>query len=81
MVEMMCKLGHYASKEQLKKLKMKQKLRQQKIVNVIPFEMSLNASTVTGVAWDNFDRFVETESGKGRLHHTVGVAYQVLNNS
>ena len=50
-------------------------------MNATPFEMSLNASTVTGVAWDNFDRFLETKSGKGTLHDSVGVAYQVLNNS
>ena len=43
--------------------------------------MGLNASTVTAVAWDNFDRFVETKSGKDMLHDTVGVAYQVLDNS
>ena len=43
--------------------------------------MSLNASTATGVAWDNFDRFVETKSGKHTLHDTVGIAYQVLDNS
>ena len=60
---------------------MKWKLRQQKSVNAKPFEMGLNASTVTGVAWDNFDRFVETKSGKDTLHDTVGVAYQVLDNS
>ena len=50
-------------------------------MNAKPFEMSLNASTVTGVAWDNIDRFVETKSGKDTLHGTVGVAYQVLDNS
>ena len=32
----------------------------------------------TGVAWDNFDRFVDTISGKGTLHDTVGIAYQIL---
>lgn len=29
----------------------------------------------TGVAFDNFDRFVETASGKDTLHDTVGVIY------
>lgn len=29
-----------------------------------------------GVAWDNFDRFVDTETGKDTLHDTVGIAYQ-----
>ena len=43
--------------------------------------MSLNASTATGVAWGNFDRFVETKSGEDTLRDTVGIAYQVLDNS
>ena len=43
--------------------------------------MSLNASAATGVAWDNYDRFVETKSGTDTLQDTVGIACQVLNNS
>ncbi|GBP09519.1 hypothetical protein EVAR_76538_1 [Eumeta japonica] len=30
----------------------------------------------SGVAWDNYDRFVETSSGKNTLHDTVGTIYQ-----
>lgn len=30
----------------------------------------------SGVAWDNFDRIVETSSGKNTLHDTVGIIYQ-----
>lgn len=30
----------------------------------------------TGVAYDNFDRFVDTASGKNTLHDTVGIIYQ-----
>ena len=52
-----------------------------KSVKATLFGMSLNASAATGAALDNFDRFVETKSGKDTLHHTVGVAYQVLDNS
>lgn len=29
-----------------------------------------------GVAFDNFDRFVETTNGKDTLHDTVGIIYQ-----
>ena len=43
--------------------------------------MSLNASTATGVACDNFDRFIETKSGKDTLHNTAGIAFQVPDNS
>lgn len=30
----------------------------------------------SGVAWDNYDRYVETSSGKNTLHDTVGIIYQ-----
>ncbi|XP_063215726.1 uncharacterized protein LOC134527200 [Bacillus rossius redtenbacheri] len=30
----------------------------------------------SGVAWDNYDQFVETSSGKNTLHDTVGIIYQ-----
>ena len=31
---------------------------------------------MTGVAFDNFERFVETLTGKDTLFETVGIAYQ-----
>ncbi|KAL7290743.1 hypothetical protein TKK_0015494 [Trichogramma kaykai] len=34
-----------------------------------------------GVAWDNFDRYVETDSGKDTLHDTVGIIYQDIPNT
>ena len=44
------------------------------------FGISLNASTAIGIAWGNFDRFVETKSGEDTLRDNVGIAYQVLDN-
>ena len=29
-----------------------------------------------GVAWDNFDLFIESEDGRNTLHDTVGICYQ-----
>ena len=37
--------------------------------------MTLHPKLSIGVAFDNFDRFVETLSGRNKLHDTVGVAY------
>ena len=51
-----------------------------KSVKATLFGMGLNASPATGVAWDNFDRFVETKSGKDTLHDIIGIALQVLDN-
>ena len=80
-VEMMCRLGHCASCHTIKEIENEMTIKAANSVKATPFGMSLNASTATGVAWDNFDRFVETKSGKDTLHDTVGITYQLLNNS
>ena len=36
------------------------------------------ANRGTGCAFDNFDRFVETISGKDTLHDAVGIAYETI---
>lgn len=46
-----------------------------------PHGMKHDPSLGTGVAWDNFDRYVETSSGKGTLHDTVGIADQLVRTS
>ena len=81
MVEMMCRLGHCASYHTIKEIENEMTIEATKSVKATPFGMSLNASAATGVAWDNFDRLVDTKSGKDTLHDTVGIAYQVLDNS
>ena len=43
-----------------------------------PLGMKLNPHCGTGLAWNNFDRFVETIAGKETLHDTVGVTYQTI---
>ena len=38
----------------------------------------LNEKTVcTGVAFDNYDRFVETSNDQNTLHDTVGISSQI----
>ena len=39
------------------------------------------ANLSTGLAWNNFDRFVDTTSGKDTLHDTVGFIFQNVENS
>ena len=47
------------------------------ISNICPFGMVLNPDLHNGVAFDNFDRYVETRTGKGdTLHDTVGIVFQ-----
>ena len=73
MVEMMCRLGHCASYHTIREIENEMTIEATKSVKARPFGISLNASTASVVAWDNFDR--------DTLHETVGIAYQVLDNS
>ena len=43
--------------------------------------MTLNLDIGTGVAWDNFDWYVETQNGKDTLHDTAGTLYMTLANT
>ena len=38
--------------------------------------MKRSPNLCTGLAFDNFNRFVETSTGKDTLHDTVCIAYQ-----
>ena len=44
--------------------------------DVTPFGMDRSPDYGIGVAWDNYDRRVETSVGEATLHGTVGIAYQ-----
>lgn len=43
---------------------------------ICPAEMILRPHLNTGFAFDNFDRYVETCTGKDTLHDTVGISFQ-----
>ncbi|XP_077276997.1 uncharacterized protein LOC143905452 [Temnothorax americanus] len=43
---------------------------------VIPFGVNAVHGRSTHLAFDNFDRFVDTTSGKDTMHDTVGIIYQ-----
>lgn len=45
--------------------------------HILPYGMEPNCEGLrTHVAFDNFDKFVETVNGKDTLHDTVGIVYQ-----
>ena len=44
----------------------------------IPIGMKLNPWYRAGLAWDDFDRFLDTTTGKEILHDTVGITYQTI---
>ena len=43
---------------------------------ITPPEMKRSPNLCNGLAFDNFDGFVETSTGKNTLHDTVCIAYQ-----
>ena len=44
---------------------------------ILPYGMELGIND-TGIAWDNYDCFVETKNGRDTLHDTAGISYQTL---
>lgn len=48
-------------------------------MTLCPLGIVLSGALHTGVAFDNFDRYVETVNGKATLHDTAGIMYQDIN--
>ena len=76
MVEMLNRLGHSVSYSAVEELETELTYSAAGNDLLTPDGMSLDCNSATGVAFDNYDRFVETLSGKNTLHDTVGIAYQ-----
>lgn len=43
---------------------------------ICPDAIKISSNLCTGIAFDNYDRFVETKDGMDTLHDTVGIIYQ-----
>jgi len=72
----MNRLGHCASYHLIEEIETALTLEAKKDGKSIPHGMKPYVGSGLGVAWDNFDRFVDTFNGKDTLHDTVGIAYQ-----
>ena len=46
-------------------------------MSIYTYNIDLMETLGTRVAWENYDWFVETSSGKDTLHDTLGITYQV----
>ena len=77
-VEMINRLGHCVNYHTVQELETELTFEATRSNIKTPFGMNLTNNCGTGIAWDNFDRFVETQSGRDTLHDTVGIAYQVI---
>ena len=77
-VEMINRLGHCVNYHTVQELETELTIEATRSNIKTPFGMNFTNNCGTGIAWDNFDRFVETQSGRDTLHDTVGIAYQVI---
>lgn len=75
-VDLMNKFGHCCSYNVVEELETEATSSACNVLNVSREDALLAPNYCTGVAFDNFDRFVETTSGKDTLHDTVGIFYQ-----
>lgn len=71
--------GHTIGYNLAEELETEMTYSSQKENNVIPAGISRVDGLSTHVAFDNFDRFVDTATGKDTLHDTVGIIYQFRN--
>ena len=46
------------------------------VSKISPPDLVPDPSLTVGIAYDNFDQFVDTLSSKNTLHNTVGIVYQ-----
>ena len=74
-IEVLNRLGHCASYTTLEELETELTYSMEDN-DLTPDGIEKDPNLATGVAFDNFDRFVETLSGKDTLHDTVGIVYQ-----
>ena len=77
-VEIMNRLGHCISYHTIEEIETEATFESTKNNFFTSSGMKLDPECGTGVAWDNFDRFVETVSGEDTLHGAVGIAYQTV---
>ena len=75
-IEIMNRLRHCASYHAIKEVETEATLESTKRNLVTPLGMKPRCET--DVAWNSFDRFVETITGKETVHDTVGITYQTI---
>ncbi|CAH0731407.1 unnamed protein product, partial [Brenthis ino] len=74
------KYGHSCSYTVLEELETEATFGSAQQNFVCPEGIIRSKNLCTGVAYDNFDRFVDTSSGKDTLHDTVGIIFQDISN-
>lgn len=75
-IDLINKFGHCCSYNVIEELETEATFSACNTVNISPEDAILAPNLCTGVAFDNYNRFVETCTGKDSLQDTVGIFYQ-----
>ena len=73
-IEVLNRLGHSISYSAVEEIETELTFEGTKENCFIPQQMTMDSEAGVGLAFDNFDRFVEKLSGEDTLHDTVGIA-------
>lgn len=79
-INILNKFGHCCSYSVLEGIETEATFTTMNANELCPQEIHREPTLCTGVAFNNFDRFVETSSGKDTLHDTVGIIFQNIND-
>ena len=77
-IEILNRLGHCVSYYLVEEIETELTYAANEKDTLNPSGMNMGANACTSLAFDNYDRFVETLTGKDTLHDTVGIAYQTV---
>ena len=76
-LQILNRYGYCSSYNTIQEIETELTFEANKRQEILPYGMELGIND-TGIAWDNYDCFVETKDGKDTLHDTVGISYQTL---
>ena len=76
-LQILNRYGYCSSYNTIQEIEIEFTFEANKRQEILPYGMELGIND-TGIAWDNYDCFVETKDGKDTLHDTVGISYQTL---
>ncbi|GFT42680.1 hypothetical protein TNCV_5140211 [Trichonephila clavipes] len=76
MINILNRLGHCCNYNTLEELETEATISSVNRYRICPPDIIQSPSLSTGVAFDNFDRYVDTLTGKDTLHNTAGIIYQ-----
>ena len=75
-IDLVSRYGHCCSYHTIEELETEATIYADSKSLIRPVNANLQSNICTGVAFDNYDRFVETINGDGTLHDTFGILYQ-----